>query len=618
MQSTSRQGAGLVDSEFQSAQGNTKQNLGTSAGRGTYPHCEGRSCKPGHNGEQTVRRALGEVPEILMDIRSEAELALVAHALAGRQRLSPAERKLIDLGRSADSRTVNAIREFILAGEDPLGDCFLALRTPEIRRSAGAVYTPATIVAAMIKWAASKGKPTRVIDPGCGSGRFTVAAAQAFSKARLVACDIDPLAILILRANAVVLGFANRLEAHVAEFRLLDIPTVSGRTLYIGNPPYVRHHQISADAKEWFGRTAAKLGFKASKLAGLHVHFFLRTRETASQGDWGAFITAAEWMDVNYGSVVRQMLSDGLGGSSLHVFRPEGLPFDDAMTTGVITTFTVGERPKQLTVRELETSEDLNDLKGGRRVSWERAADCDRWSTLTRPRRFAPKNLVRLGDLFRVHRGAVTGANSVFIEGKYPGSLPERFLVPTVTRANDLFSTVGVLTHAHAKSLRRVVDIPADCSRLSTSEIAAVEAFKTWARNQGAHQTYTAKAKRAWWSISFRDPAPILCTYMARKAPTFVRNIAGARHINIAHGLYPRVPMTNAQLDAYAKFLRENVCKSEGRTYAGGLTKFEPKEIERILVPCLKDLHGRSDPMDASTADQRRQDFQREVPQGAD
>jgi hypothetical protein len=85
--------------------------------------------------------------------------------------------------------------------------------------------------------------------------------------------------------------------------------------------------------------------------------------------------------------------------------------------------------------------------------------------------------------------------------------------------------------------------------------------------------------------VALRAPAPILCTYMARRPPAFVRNLCGARHINIAHGLYPREEMPDALLDALAAFLRENVAQAAGRTYAGGLTKFEPKEMERIAVP---------------------------------
>ena len=47
----------------------------------------------------------------------------------------------------------------------------------------GATYTPPEIVAAMVGWAASEGKPKRIIDPGVGSARFAVAAGRKFSHA---------------------------------------------------------------------------------------------------------------------------------------------------------------------------------------------------------------------------------------------------------------------------------------------------------------------------------------------------------------------------------------------------------------------------------------------------
>jgi hypothetical protein len=72
---------------------------------------------------------------------------------------------------------------------------------------------------------------------------------------------------------------------------------------------------------------------------------------------------------------------------------------------------------------------------------------------------------------------------------------------------------------------------------------------------------------------------------MARRPPAFVRNLAGARHINIAHGLYPRDRLAPRSLDALARYLATATTLTQGRTYAGGLTKFEPREMERLLVP---------------------------------
>ena len=64
-----------------------------------------------------------------------------------------------------------------------------------------------------------------------------------------------------------------------------------------------------------------------------------------------------------------------------------------------------------------------------------------------------------------------------------------------------------------------------------------------------------------------------------------MRNAVGARHINIAHGIYSREPISALELDALAAYLRTSVSTASGRTYAGGLTKFEPREMKRLVGP---------------------------------
>lgn len=39
-------------------------------------------------------------------------------------------------------------------------------------------------------------------------------------------------------------------------------------------------------------------------------------------------------------------------------------------------------------------------------------------------------------------------------------------------------------------------------------------------------------------------------------------------------------------------FLQTNISQKSGRTYAGGLTKFEPREMERVIVPSPELLIG--------------------------
>jgi len=517
---------------------------------------------------------------------SERDLVAAAVAL-GAEAVKPwSEQESALAGRAAnvsfDKKLVAELRELIRSGYDPLGEAFCVLRSAETRRESGATYTPGAIVQMMTDWAKAYDKPSRIVDPGSGSARFLMSAGAAFPAAELVGVDVDPLAALLARANLAVSGLAGRARIALGDYRRFE-HGADGKTLYIGNPPYVRHHEISAKWKDWLFNEAGKLGLCASKLAGLHVHFLLATARNAKPGDFGAFITAAEWMDVNYGALVRSLVLGKLGGQSVTLIEPTAQPFPDAATTAAITTFEIGSKPTSIFFRRVDSLRDLDGLDKGRRIHRDRLSAETRWSYLTRASEKAPEGYVELGELCRVHRGQVTGANEVWIAGEHSEDLPRSVLFRTVTRARELFEAEGLLDDA--SKLKYVIDIPIDLDTLDTPERRAVHRFLKVARAMGANKGYVASHRKAWWSVGLRAPAPIISTYMARRPPAFVVNKADARHINVAHGLYPRDALSECARKTLVDYLQTNISQRSGRTYAGGLTKFEPREMERLIVP---------------------------------
>ena len=522
-------------------------------------------------------------------MRTELDLIAVCHALIGKRvKLSPREKRLTDRAKNAvvDAATVDKIRAQIDRGMDPLGEAFTKIRSTVVRRQKGAIYTPRRIVRSMIMWVAQQGTPGRIVDPGAGSGRFILAAGDAFPKARLIAVEMDPLAALMLRANVQVRGWARRTSILVDDYRKIGLPQFSGTTAFIGNPPYVRHHDIPLRWKTWYRTKFDALGIKASALAGLHLHFFLQTKLLAKPGDIGAFITSAEWMDVNYGSALRQLLLEDLGGVGLHVLEPTVEAFPGTATTGAITCFRAGELPGAVKVRSVDSLARLNGLTKGTDIPRETLQAASRWSIIIRPSGPTPEGFMELGELFRVHRGQVTGANGIWIAGDRAEKLPAAVRIPAVTKAKDLIQAGLELNSVDM--LRRVIDLPAELDMFDSEEKREIQSFLRWAKKQGAHQSYIAQHRKAWWSVGLREPAPILCTYMARRPPQFTYNRCEARHINIAHGLYPKEFIKDSVLKSYVTWLNNNIHISNGRTYAGGLTKFEPKEIERLKVPSLE------------------------------
>lgn len=521
-------------------------------------------------------------------LSSEADLARVAWTIAqggDLAQLTVPESNLVKgLAPSDRNLDVRGLLELVRAGADPLGEAFTQLRSPDCRRSLGATYTPREIVSSMVTWLADRACPARVVDPGTGSARFLLAAGRAFPRASLVGVEIDPLAGLLARANLTAAGFDQRSRIVIDDYRTADLDDSTGVTAYLGNPPYVRHHQIETSWKQWLSRTAKGLGLEANGLAGLHVHFLLATALRVRPGDVGSFVTSAEWLDVNYGRLLRELVSTVLGGLSIHVVDPKANPFGQAAATAAVTCFEVGTSDPSIGMKLVADANGLGALNGGRKFGREQLGNTSRWSPLLNGAPRAREGHVELGELCRVHRGAVTGANAVWITEADDPALPSSVLFPSITRARELFEArTGTIDNA--RGLRAVVDLPADLTMFDDDDRRLIERFLRAAEKRSVRAGYIARNRNPWWSVGLRSPAPILATYMARRPPAFVRNAAAVRNVNVAHGIYPRESMTPRELDALAAALRAAAPEAVGRTYAGGLLKFEPSEMARILVP---------------------------------
>ncbi len=519
-----------------------------------------------------------------------ARLAIALGGLAVGGSLTIDEQRLAGsaaIGPSPSRDEVRETADAVCAGGDPLGDRLVAARLRLQRRALGQILTPMSITRPMVDWVLDR-SVTRVVDAGCGSGRFTFEVARR-SGAEIIAVDSDPLATLLTRGGLAALGGIPQVRVLNADYLRLSLPGHDGCTAFIGNPPYVRHHELASEVKAWGRDASGRVGTPFSGLAGLHAHFFLATALHGQQGDVGCFVTSSEWLDVNYGEMVRSLLLDGLGGHSVHILQATETPFDGAVTTAVVTCFEVGKRPGSMQMREVGEVASLAPLQGGQTVARDRLEQARRWIPLLRSASAMPDGYVELGEICRVHRGQVTGSNATWVvPADADTPVPERYLLPSVTRARELIDADNRLEST--AELRRVIDLPADLDELDAEERPGVEAFLDSARAAGVPDGYVARNRRAWWSVGLREPAPLLATYMARRPPAFVRNVAGARHINIAHGIYPREPLPGRALDRLAEALRTAVRPEMGRTYAGGLVKFEPREMERIPVPSVERL----------------------------
>jgi adenine-specific DNA-methyltransferase len=372
------------------------------------------------------------------------------------------------------------------------------------------------------------------------------------------------------------------------DYTTLDLDRIDGQTAFIGNPPYVRHHELTAQQKAWAKAAARTAGLTISGLAGLHVYFFLATLKHARQGDAGCFITSAEWLDVGYGSSLRAALTDGLGGVSMHLLNPHAVTFTDAMTTAVITCFEPGRPSPLVRIRSVNSAAELGDLGSGVQfvVTRSQLQSATRWTPLFQPpRRARPDAQVPLGAAVRVSRGAVTGSNGFFVldrrEAQQLGLT--RYTSPALTKAQEIFTADGVV---RMNAARRLLLDPPKNVRLDAATHRRLKEYLALGEATGVADGYVCQHRTPWWHVGGRQP-PVVATYMARQPPAFALNPDGLTILNVLHGLYPRVELDQEQLLGLVQYLNAHRADlhGAGRTYQGGLEKFEPSEMEAILIP---------------------------------
>lgn len=160
----------------------------------------------------------------------------------------------------------------------------------------------------------------------------------------------------------------------------------------------------------------------------------------------------------------------------------------------------------------------------------------------------------------------------------------DAFCTPVIARAEEVFASDGVVQDAFDRMV--ALTVPRDLDVRSHPKLAA---YISAGEAAGVHRGYITSRRRPWYALTFRKP-PIVATYMARQAPKFARNPHGLGTLNVVHGLYPRHPIEDIVLDAVVSELNgtRGHFVGRGRTYHGGLEKFEPSEMANLPLRILR------------------------------
>jgi hypothetical protein len=383
-------------------------------------------------------------------------------------------------------------------------------------------------------------------------------------------------------------------------------PSGSGFSLIICNPPYVRHHHLAAEQKRVLQSAVTEAtGLRLSGLAGLYCHFLLLSDRWLAPGGIAGWLIPSEFMDVNYGSVVKQYLLDRVTLLRIHRFDPADMQFDDALVSSAVVWFKKALPPPAHSV-EFSFGGSLLEPGLASDVPATLLQRSAKWTGFPRPAGIAADEqaleTTRLSGLFQIKRGIATGNNKFFIlneERVAQLGLTRKFLRPILPSPRYLAEDVVEGDERGVPILKPrlfLIDCPLPMEELEQADPALAAYLREGEAQVGA--TYICRSRRLWYSQEVRAPAPLLCTYMgragdARNAFRFIHNKSQAIAANVYLMMYPRGglrklmasnPAVMARILDFLNELPSNNLTSEGRVYGGGLHKLEPRELAHLPV----------------------------------
>ncbi|MCI0552446.1 MAG: Eco57I restriction-modification methylase domain-containing protein, partial [Anaerolineae bacterium] len=223
------------------------------------------------------------------------------------------------------------------------------------RNQLGQFATPSLLATSILEQAKRflpANKSIRFLDPAIGTGAFYSALLRVFPHHQIAEArgyEIDPH----YGEAARLLWRDRRTEIMIGDFTQALPPEQDNDkyNLVICNPPYVRHHHLPMEDKKRLQAQATRIiHTKLSGLAGLYVYFIGIAHAWLQEDGIAGWLIPSEFMDVNYGSAVRQYLTSQVTLLDIHRFDPEEVQFDDALVSTVIVWFR-----KQKPLRNHET-----------------------------------------------------------------------------------------------------------------------------------------------------------------------------------------------------------------------------------------------------------------------
>lgn len=469
----------------------------------------------------------------------------------------------------------------------------------EALREKGQFWTPDWIAETMVEYALA-GRSAQLFDPAVGAGAFFRAAKEVAQEKgieiALSGMDIDAGALAQSREYG--LSAKDVSEVRIGDF--IFSPPDNKLPAIVANPPYIRHHRLSADTKEKLRRIGAEItGQTFDGRAGLHIYFLIRALQSLEENGRLSFIMPADTCEGVFASPLWRWITQKYHLEVVITFDPQASPFPRVDTNPVVFMIRNAKPETEfhwVRCHEFGTTQLRRWIASGYLAETTNAfsviqRNLDEGVATGLSRMPVESKAIgpSLGNFAKVLRGVATGANDFFFltdDQVCKLRLPSDYLLPAIGRTRDAIeSEITKETIETLKSQGRPTWLLALDGKPLKDFPAAVRRYIEYGASLGLPEKPLISQRRPWYKMESRVAPPFLFAYLGRRNSRFIRNHAGVIPLTSFLCVYPRQNDKDF-VERLWEVLNDPATIANlpliGKSYGAGAVKVEPRGLERL------------------------------------
>ena len=453
-------------------------------------------------------------------------------------------------------------------------------------KSTGSFYTPVNLIEYMISYIEIKRKPSSILEPSAGDGRFVDFVRKFDVPITLIEYDKKKVNRLRKKYNDIC-------SIHKADFNKFAQRNIGKYDLIIGNPPYISKKNMSKELKEQSEKVLECFGLAKDLFQNIWVPFILSSINMLDKDGRIFFILPFEFLQVQYAEKLRTFLETKFNIIEIITFEEqifEGIEQDICLL--YLENDKVGS--PYIMYKTLNNPSDQDEKF---KSIIMRNKPLKKWSNCILNDN-ETENLFRMANKYKkvsefgdISPGIVTGANAFFIISKdelCKLNMDKNTCLSIISKSKDVKNCLIFNKEDYNRLFAenaKVTMLNLNGTEEKSFSYKLVEYLKQ-GKEKKINERYKCSIRNRWFDVPVIRKGTVCFFKRYSLVPRIIVNEANVHTTDIAYNIRLKEQYDSSSFAfCFYNSLTLALCEYEGRFYGGGVGELVPNEFKGLSIP---------------------------------